>query len=420
MLKRKCIERIAGPVVWTSAISPMLGEMVKVGEHTAQVLETSTQGAVLQVFGETEGLTRDTLIETLGYVPQLPVGPDLLGRTLSGLGEPLDNGPTLTGEKRAIFGAPLLATAREEPIGMIETGLGVIDVMNTLVRGQKLPIFSAPGLPHLDLIGKLNLQQLTVVGVCGVNRFETQRLLGQLTGDYVAFVASADSPVAERMLVPRMAMTAAEYFAFDQGKDVVVILYDMTSYGEALREISLLRGELPGKRGFPAYLYTDLASIYERCGRTKKGSITLIPIVVMPAADITHPVPDLTGFITDGQIVLSPELNQKGIFPPFDVIPSLSRLMRRGTKGITREDHQAIADQLYASYAEALRIRKLRLVSRKLPERDMKYINFADAFEQSFINQETPRTMEESLNLALDVLSVLPESELTKLKHAKG
>jgi V/A-type H+-transporting ATPase subunit B len=417
MWKHRCIRKIAGPVVWADGISPKLGELARIGDMEAQVLETSDKGAVFQVFGETDGLTKDSLIELLGYVPELPVSDNLLGRTLGGLLQPLDNGPTITGEKRPISGAPILPPAREEPRELIETGFSVIDVMNSMVKGQKLPIFSAPGLPHLRLIQELFGQQFVIAGICGVSRFEAKQIKDSLTGDYVAFISTADAPVAERILIPKLAMTAAEYFAFDRGMDVLVLLYDMTSYGEALREISLLRGELPGKRGFPAYLYTDLASIYERCGKTKKGSITLMPVVNMPAADITHPVPDLTGFITDGQIVLSPEMHQKGIFPPFDVIPSLSRLMNRGTKGLTRQDHHAIADQLYASYARALAIRKLRLVSRKLPEKDLKYINFGDSFEQLFVNQDQKRGFNESLDLALNILSILPEGELTKLKH---
>jgi V/A-type H+-transporting ATPase subunit B len=417
MWKHKCIRRISGPVVWADNISPKLGELAMIGDMQAQVLETSSEGAVFQVFGETEGLTKDSLVELLGYVPELPVSDDLIGRTLGGLLQPLDNGPRVTGEKTAISGMPILAPARQEPRELIETGFSVIDVMNSIVKGQKLPVFSAPGLPHIRLIQQLFGNQFVIAGICGVSRFEAKQIKDSFTGDYIAFIATADSPVAERILVPRMALTAAEYFAFEKGRDVLVLLYDMTSYGEALREISLLRGELPGKRGFPAYLYTDLASIYERCGKVKKGSITLMPVVSMPAADITHPVADLTGFITDGQIVLSPEMHQKGIFPPFDVIPSLSRLMRRGTKGITRKDHHPIAEQLYASYARALAIRKLRLVSRKLPEKDMKYINFGDSFEQLFVHQDHKREFEESLDLALSVLSVLPEEALTKLKH---
>lgn len=389
-----------------------------IGGTPAQVLETSVNGAVLQVFGETEGLTKDSLVELLGYVPELPVSDNLVGRTLSGLLKPMDNGPRISGERVPISGMPILAPAREEPRGLIETGFSVIDVMNSLVKGQKLPILSAPGLPHIKLIQQLFGNHFVIAGICGVSGFEANQIKQALTGDYVAFVATSDAPVAERILIPRMAMTAAEYFAFEKGMDVLVVLYDMTSYGEALREISLLRGELPGKRGFPAYLYTDLASIYERCGKVKKGSITLIPVVNMPAADITHPVADLTGFITDGQVVLSPEMHQKGIFPPFDVIPSLSRLMNRGTKGITRHDHHAIADQLYSSYAKGLSMRRLRLVSRKLPERDLKYIRFADSFEQLFVHQDRKRGFDESLDLALDTLSVLPEEELTKLHHA--
>ncbi len=419
MLKRKCVDKISGPVVWAKNISPHLGELARVGDITAQVLETREDGAVLQIFGDTEGLTKDSLVELLGYVPTLPASGDLIRRTFNGLLKPLDGGPRVTGEKISISGMPLLVGAREEPHGMIETGFSVIDVMNTLIKGQKLPIFSAPGLPHLKLIQQLFGDKFVIAGIVGVSKFEAEKLMNALTGDYVAFIATAESPVAERILIPRLAMTAAEYFAFEEGRDVVVVLYDMTSYGEALREIGLLRGELPGKRGFPAYLYTDLASIYERCGKLKKGSITLMPIVVMPAGDITHPVPDLTGFITDGQIVLSPSLHQQGIFPPFDVIPSLSRLMNRGTKGVTRSDHHAIANQLYSSYAKALNIRKLRLVSRKLPPRDIKYLNFADSFEQMFINQESKRPFEKSLDLALDILSVLPSEELIKLKHGK-
>lgn len=417
MWRHKCVRKIAGPVVWAENISPRLGELAMIGDMQAQVLETGSDGAVFQVFGETEGLTKDSLVELLGYVPELPVSDDLMGRTVGGLLQSLDNGPRITGEKRPISGMPILAPAREEPRGLIETGFSVIDVMNSMVKGQKLPIFSAPGLPHIRLIQQLFGNQFVIAGICGVSRYEANQIKQALTGDYVAFIATADSPVAERILIPRMAMTAAEYFAFEKGMDVLVILYDMTSYGEALREISLLRGELPGKRGFPAYLFTDLATIYERCGKVGKGSITLIPVVNMPAADITHPVADLTGFITDGQIVLSMEMHQKGIFPPFDVIPSLSRLMGRGTKGITRADHHPIADQLYSSYARALAMRRLRLVSRKLPERDLKYISFGDAFEQFFVHQDRKRSLEESLDLALETLAVLPESELTKLKH---
>ncbi|MEJ2071264.1 MAG: V-type ATP synthase subunit B, partial [Syntrophobacterales bacterium] len=360
----------------------------------------------------------------------------MLGRRFNGIGEPIDRLPPVLAEKHpAIGGMPINPVARRQPVEFIQTGISTIDIMNTLVRGQKLPIFSAPGLPANELATQI-ARQATVPGedapfavvfaAMGVTQREVSYFIGEFekTGALsrsVLFLNKADDPTVERILTPRMALTVAEHLAFTHGYHVLVIMTDMTNYCEALREVGASRGEIPGRRGYPGYMYTDLSTIYERAGvlAGSPGSVTQIPILSMPGGDRTHPIPDLTGYITEGQIQLSGELNRQGFFPPIDPLPSLSRLANSAIgKGKTRDDHKQVSDQLFAAYSNGVDIRKLVAIigEEALTENDQRYLTFADSFEKNFIHQgQHNRDLDESLNLAWSLLSILPESELKRI-----
>ena len=374
----------------------------------------------------------------MGRGTELPVSPDILGRVFDGMGRPKDGGPDIIAEKRMdINGLPMNPAARDYPSEFIQTGVSAIDGLNTLVRGQKLPIFSASGLPHANLAAQIARQAkvrgsegnfAVVFAAIGITHEEAEFFASDFrrTGAIdrtVLFMNLANDPAVERIATPRMALTAAEYLAFDLGMHVLVILTDITNYAEALREVSAARKEVPGRRGYPGYLYTDLATMYERAGRKKgfDGSITMIPILTMPEDDKTHPIPDLTGYITEGQIILSRELYRKGIKPPIDVLPSLSRLKDKGIgKGKTREDHADTMNQLFAAYAkgkEALELVTI-LGEAALTETDLKYARFSQAFEKQYVSQgyETDRTIEETLNTGWKLLEMLPKSELKRIR----
>jgi V/A-type H+-transporting ATPase subunit B len=402
-----------------------------------QVIEVSEEYAVIQVFEETTGLDlARTSVSLFESVARLGVSRDMLGRRFDGIGRPIDGLPPVMAEERVpIAGMPINPVARRKPEEFIQTGISTIDIMNTLVRGQKLPIFSGAGLPANELAAQIarqasvpgeDVQFAVVFATMGV----TQREVSYFTGEFektgalarsVLFLNKADDPTIERILTPRMALTAAENLAYGHGYHVLVILTDMTNYCEALREVGASRGEIPGRRGYPGYMYTDLSTIYERAGviAGRPGSVTQIPILSMPGGDRTHPIPDLTGYITEGQIQLSSELYHKGIFPPIDPLPSLSRLANSGIgKGKTREDHKQVSDQLFTAYANGVDIRKLVAIIGEdaLTENDRRYLEFADAFEKNLIHQgEESRDLEESLNLAWALLSMLPESELKRI-----
>jgi V/A-type H+-transporting ATPase subunit B len=402
-----------------------------------QVIEVSEEYAVIQVFEETTGLDlARTSVSLVERVARLGVSRDMLGRRFNGSGRPIDGLPLVMPEKRLpIAGMPINPMARRRPEAFIQTGISTIDIMNTLVRGQKLPIFSVAGLPANELAAQIarqatvpgeNVQFAVVFAAMGV----TQREVSYFTAEFektgalsrsVLFLNKADHPTVERILTPRMALTVAEHLAYGHGYHVLVILTDMTNYCDAMREVGASRGEIPGRRGYPGYMYTDLSTLYERAGviAGSPGSVTQIPILSMPGGDRTHPIPDLTGYITEGQIQLSSELHRKGVFPPVDPLPSLSRLANSGIgKGKTREDHKQVSDQLFAAYANGVDIRKLVAIIGKeaLTENDRRYLEFADAFEKNFIHQgEQNRDLDESLNLAWALLSMLPESELKRI-----
>lgn len=437
---------VAGPLMIVENVRGVsYAEVVEIelpsGEkRRGQVLEAAENRAVVQVFEGTRGIdTSTTKVRFTGETVKLGVSSEMLGRILDGRGRPIDKGPKIIPEDEFdIHGYPINPTAREYPREFIQTGISTIDGMNTLVRGQKLPIFSGPGLPHNDLAAQIARQAkvlgkeeefAVVFAAMGITfeeasffmrDFERTGALEKVT----AFINLANDPAIERIITPRMALTTAEYFAYELGMHVLVILTDVTNYCEALREISAAREEVPGRRGYPGYMYTDLATIYERAGRVhgKKGSITQMPILTMPDDDITHPIPDLTGYITEGQVVLSRELHRKGIYPPVDVLPSLSRLMKGGIgKGMTREDHANVSDQLYSAYAEGRDLRDLVAVvgEEALTDKDKKYLEFADRFEREFVNQGRyeDRDIETTLTIGWDLLSILPERELKRVKE---
>ncbi|RLF31719.1 MAG: V-type ATP synthase subunit B, partial [Thermoplasmata archaeon] len=413
-------------------------------ERTGQVLEAFMDKAIVQVFEGTKGLETDkTSVRFIGETMKLGVSKDMLGRVFDGTGNPIDDAPPIIPEERRdINGNPINPFSREYPREFIQTGISTIDGLNTLVRGQKLPIFSGAGLPHNEMAAQI-ARQAKVLGreekfavvfcAMGITAEEANLFIRDFenTGALertVMFLNLADDPTIERVILPRMALTCAEYLAFDLDMQVLVILTDMTNYAEALREIAAAREEVPGRRGYPGYMYTDLATIYERAGRIKgkKGSITQIPILTMPDDDITHPIPDLTGYITEGQIVLNRGLHKKGIYPPVAVLPCLSRLMDRGIgAGRTREDHADVANQLYAAYAEGNDLRDLVAIvgEEALSERDKSYLKFADEFEKRFVSQESTedRTIQQTLDIGWELLSLLPTSELKKIdeKHIK-
>lgn len=398
------------------------------------VVEANGDLAVVQVYEGTEGLgRRDARFAFTGSPFRIPVGERWLGRVANGRGQPIDGGPPIFGsERRAIAGWPINPASRVTPADPIITGVSAIDGLDTLVRGQKLPIFSVGGLPHLQLAVQIASQAhvggepfRVVFAAMGITNADAMAVRDGLesraeTGELVLFLNTAADPVIERIVTPRIALTVAEHLAFDVGHHVLVLMVDMTSYAEAVREVGSARGEIPTRRGYPGYFYSDLASLYERCGRIRgrDGSVTLLPVLTMPAGDITHPVPDLTGYITEGQLVLSADLASRGIYPPFDALPSLSRLMRRGAgPGRTRDDHLTIAAQLLSALDQAGQIRQLsELLGREaLSETDRRYLAFADEFEQSFVAQgpTEQRSLDETLDLAWKVASVLPRRELT-------
>ncbi|MEM4166082.1 MAG: V-type ATP synthase subunit B [Candidatus Bilamarchaeaceae archaeon] len=445
MKEYKTINKIAGPLVFVSDVSGVAyNEIVEImlpdGERRkGQVLDVSENVAVVQVFGQTTGInTKDTSVRFLGETMRIGLSSDMLGRAFTGLGEPRDKGPKIIPkEKVDINGLPINPYSRETPSEFIQTGVSTIDAMNTLVRGQKLPIFSGAGLPHNQLAVQIARQAkvrgsgekfAVVFAAVGITHEEASFFIRDFekTGaleNAVLFLNLADDPSVERLITPRLALTTAEYLAYEQDMHVLVIITDMTNYAEALREISSARNEVPGRRGYPGYMYTDLSTIYERAGRVKgaKGSVTQLPILTMPGDDKTHPIPDLTGYITEGQIILSRDLHRKNIYPPVDVLPSLSRLMNNGIgQGKTREDHKGVSDQLYASYATGRDLRSLSAVvgEEALSAIDRKYLRFADEFEKRFVQQGPyeDRDIETTLSIAWDLLSMLPEEELKRVK----
>ncbi|MGQ0535404.1 MAG: ATP synthase subunit B [Methanobacteriota archaeon] len=443
MKEYRTITDVAGPLVFVGKTEPVgYGELVEIRLGTGekkrgQVLDTSETLVAVQVFEGTTGIDRESTVKFLGDTIKLPVTKKLLGRILSGAGEPLDGGPEIVPEKRIdIIGAAINPWARDGPNEFIQTGISTIDGMNTLVRGQKLPIFSGSGLPHNEIALQIARQAkvrgsgeefAVVFCAMGITSEEAQFFMRDFerTGALqraCVFLNLADDPAIERLITPRMALTAAEYLAFEHDYHVLVVLTDMTNYCEALRQIGAAREEVPGRRGYPGYMYTDLAQIYERAGRIKgkKGSITQFPILTMPGDDITHPIPDLTGYITEGQVVISRELHRKGIYPPINVLPSLSRLMNQGIgKGKTREDHKACSDQCYAAYAEGRDLRGLVAIvgEEALSARDKKFLEFADLFEDKVVRQgrDEDRTIEETLESFWQLLGTLPEEALTRI-----
>lgn len=444
MKEYKTITRVAGPLVFVEKTEPIgYSDMVKIAlpdgsVKNGQVLDTSEDMVVVQVFEGTSGIDKDTRVKFLGETLKLSVSEDMLGRILSGSGKPIDGGPDIIPEKRMdIVGAAINPYSRRSPADFIQTGISTIDATNTLVRGQKLPVFSGSGLPHNEIALQI-ARQAKVVGqkenfvvifaAMGITNEEAQYFMKDFeeTGALdrsVVFLNLADDPAVERLVTPRMALTAAEYLAFEKDMHVLVILTDLTNYCESLREIGAAREEVPGRRGYPGYMYTDIASLYERAGmiKEKKGSVTQIPILTMPGDDITHPIPDLSGYITEGQIVLSRELHRKGIYPPVDVLPSLSRLMNAGVgPKKTREDHKNVSDQLYANYAEGRDLRGLVAIvgEEALSERDLRLLKFADAFEDKFVRQDKneDRSIQDTLSIGWSLFSTIPKNELLKIK----
>jgi V/A-type H+-transporting ATPase subunit B len=443
MKEYRTINQIAGPLVFVEKTEPVgYGELVNIvlfdgTVKRGQVLDTSDEMVVVQVFETTAGIGKDSGVRFTGETIKMPVGKEMLGRILSGGGKPIDGGPEIVPEKRLdITGAAINPYARGSPSDFIQTGVSTIDGTNTLVRGQKLPIFSGAGLPHNNVALQIarqskvpgSVEEFAVVfAAMGITKEEANHFMQDFerTGALeraVVFLNLADDPAVERIITPRLALTTAEYLAFDLGMHVLVILTDMTNYCEALRQIGAAREEVPGRRGYPGYMYTDLASIYERAGIIKgqKGSVTQIPILTMPGDDITHPIPDLTGYITEGQIVVNRDLHRKGIYPPINVLPSLSRLMNLGIgKAHTREDHKKVSDQLYAAYAEGNDLRGLVAIVGKdaLSERDRMFLEFADLFEHRFVKQgyDEDRTIQDTLDLGWELLSTLPVEQLVRI-----
>lgn len=441
----KTIQEVAGPLMLVRGVEDVayneLGEIeLADGEkRRCKVLEIDGGNALVQLFENSTGINLDnSKVRFLGRSMELGVSEDMLSRIFDGLGNPIDGGPEILPEKRMdINGLPMNPAARNYPQEFIQTGVSAIDGLNTLVRGQKLPIFSASGLPHANLAAQI-ARQAKVVGTkepfavvfaaIGITYEESNFFIQSFreTGAIdrtVVFVNLANDPAVERIATPRMALTAAEYLAFEKDMHVLVIMTDITNYADALREVSAARKEVPGRRGYPGYMYTDLASLYERAGRQKgkNGSITLIPILTMPEDDKTHPIPDLTGYITEGQIILSRELYRKGIAPPIDVLPSLSRLKDKGIgEGKTRADHANTMNQLFAAYARGKDAKELMVVlgEAALTDIDKLYAKFADEFEKQYVSQGyyANRSIEETLNLGWKLLSILPRSELKRIK----
>ena len=441
----KTIREIASPLMVVDGVEGVtydeLGELeLPNGEvRRCKVLEVEGSKAVVQLFESAQGINlAETKVRFLGHPQQLAVSEDMLGRVFNGMGQPIDGGPAiLADEHRDINGLAMNPAARNYPNEFIQTGISTIDGLNTLVRGQKLPIFSGSGLPHAQLAAQIARQAKVLDGesnfavvfaAIGITFEESEFFVSEFkrTGAIdrtVLFTNLANDPAVERIATPRMALTAAEYLAFDCGMHVLVILTDITNYAEALREISAAKKEVPGRRGYPGYLYTDLATMYERAGRQvgKDGSITMIPILTMPEDDKTHPIPDLTGYITEGQIILSRELYRRGINPPVDVLPSLSRLKDKGIgAGRTREDHANTMNQLFAAYATGKENKELMSIlgESALSPTDLLYAKFADEFEKRYVAQGTDenRSIEQTLDLGWELLSILPRSELKRIK----
>jgi len=422
---------IAGPLLFVQNVQNVrIGEVVNViapdGRRLeAEVLEIDGDTTLVEVYGSTQGLDVDrTSVVFTDAIKRVPLSPEIIGRICNGSFQPKDGMPLYIPELwKPITGLPMNPAARARPEDFIETGFSPIDGLNTLVRGQKLPIFSAAGLPSKEVVGgilrnarlaKSDRKFVVVFAALGLTFHEYSfylDVLQEMQSGFVAFVNMADEPVMERLLAPRFALTVAEYLAFDKGMDVLVIITDMTNYCDALREISTAREELPGRRGYPGYMYSDLASLYERAGRIYglEGSVTMLPVVTMPEDDITHPIPDLTGYITEGQIVLSRELHQKGIFPPMDVLPSLSRLMQKGIgEGHTRADHRKVSNNLYKYYAKGRDLRRLEAIVGRdgMTKADILMLDFADIFEHEFVGQGTVRrTVHETLDVGLRLMA---------------
>ncbi|HZJ91226.1 MAG: V-type ATP synthase subunit B [Clostridiaceae bacterium] len=440
----RTIEEIAGPLMMVRGVENVkydeIGEIeLPDGQiRLCKVLEIDGTDALVQLFESSIGINIETAkVRFLGRGQELAVSPDILGRVFNGMGEPIDDGPDIIPvDMRDINGTPINPASRDYPNEFIQTGVSAIDGLNTLVRGQKLPIFSASGLPHAQLAAQIARQAqvlnskenfAVVFGAIGITFEESDFFIRDFrrTGAIdraVMFMNLANDPAIERISTPRMALSAAEYLAFDLDMHVLVLLTDITYYAEALREISAARKEVPGRRGYPGYLYTDLASMYERAGRIKgkKGSITLVPILTMPDEDITHPIPDLTGYITEGQIILSRDLQRKGLNPPINVLPSLSRLKDKGIgRGKTREDHADVMNQLFASYSRGKDAHELQVIlgEEALSEVDLIHADFSEAFETKYVSQgfEANRSIEETLELGWELLSMLPKNELKRV-----
>ena len=439
------IREVVGPLMMVDEVFGVkYDELVDIelgnGEkRRGKVLEVNGSKAMVQIFEGSSGISPFmTKCKFLARPLQLGVSEDMLGRVFDGMGKPKDNGPDIIPEfKRDINGIAINPVARDYPSEFIQTGISAIDHLNTLVRGQKLPVFSASGLPHSQLAAQIARQARVlnsdskfaiVFAAMGITFEEAQFFIDDFTetgaiDKSVLFMNLANDPAIERIATPKMALTCAEYLAYDKGMHVLVIMTDMTNYAEALREVSAARKEVPGRRGYPGYLYTDLSNLYERAGRLKgkSGSITQIPILTMPEEDKTHPIPDLTGYVTEGQIILSKELYKKGIFPPIDVLPSLSRLKDKGIgKGKTREDHADTMNQLFSAYSQGKQAKELSSIlgESALSEIDLKYAKFAEAFEGRYLNQgfDTNRSIDETLKLGWELLGIIPRSELKRIR----
>ena len=440
----RTIQEVAGPLMLVRDVENVtydeLGEIELANGETrrCKVLEIDGKNALVQLFESSTGINlSNSKVGFLGRSMELGVSEDMLGRVFDGLGNPIDDGPAiLPEERRDINGVPMNPAARNYPSEFIETGISAIDGLNTLVRGQKLPIFSASGLPHAQLAAQIARQakvkgkdeQFAVVfAAMGITFEEANYFIDSFkeTGAIdrtVLFINLANDPAVERIATPKMALTAAEYLAFEKGMHVLVILTDITNYADALREISAARKEVPGRRGYPGYMYTDLATMYERAGRQrgKDGSVTMIPILTMPEDDKTHPIPDLTGYITEGQIILSRELYRKGIQPPIDVLPSLSRLKDKGIgEGKTRADHSNVMNQLFSAYARGKDAKELMVIlgEAALSETDRIYAKFADEFEKKYVSQgyQSDRSIEETMDIGWELLNILPRAELKRI-----
>ncbi len=452
----KTIREVVGPLMIVGGVNDVkYDELVEIEQadgavRRGKVLEIDGDKAVVQLYESSQGLRiSDSKARFLGHPVELDVAPDMMGRVFDGMGNPIDGGPALIPEKSLnINGNPMNPAARDYPSEFIQTGISAIDGLNTLVRGQKLPVFSGSGLPHSNLAAQIVRQAkvlskgtgengekaddkfAVVFAAVGVTFEEADYFISDFrkTGAIVrtvTFINLANDPAVERIATPRMAITAAEYLAYDLGMHVLVVITDITNYAEALREVSAARKEVPGRRGYPGYLYTDLATMYERAGRIKDnpGSITMIPILSMPEDDVTHPIPDLTGYITEGQIILSRQLHRKGITPPIDVLPSLSRLKDKGIgKGKTREDHADTMNQLFSAYSRGKEAKELAVIlgDAALSDMDKLYAKFADAFEEQYVSQgyTTNRSIQETLDLGWKLLSILPKSELKRIRES--